>query len=269
MHGIIYGLYDPESDELRYVGQTINPPSQRLAAHLAPSSLRNSHTYLANWLRCVLQRGLKPEMRVLDFAKDQHELDALEIAYIAWGRVVGVRLVNTASGGGGLFGFSPSAETKEKIAAKQRGVPRAKHTIEWKIAQSQRMKNRPPNPELLMKMRQSRIGSHHTSETKAKISLSKKGQKPWISGRKHTESTRIKIREAIEGKPRRRRVGPSDEVILEHLAANYTKKEIAEKFQMSRGTVIARIKKLREQGHDVRTSFAALSRVRSSSCKDT
>jgi hypothetical protein len=42
----------------------------------------------------------------------------------------------------------------------------------------------------------------HTEETKSKISLSKKGQRPWL-GRKHSEETKLKISQVQLGKSRK------------------------------------------------------------------
>jgi hypothetical protein len=81
-HGVIYGLHDPDTGELRYIGQTIKRPCDRLACHVAPSQLKR-HSYLARWLKGCVEHGLRPTISVIAEAKDQTELDRLEIELIA------------------------------------------------------------------------------------------------------------------------------------------------------------------------------------------
>src|SRR6185369_10367135 len=100
VHGVIYALFDPRTNTIRYIGQTTYAkPEQRLTAHLAPSALKR-HSYLGRWLKGLVDAGLKPEMALIDVAYDQAELDQLEIEHIARYRAEGHRLVNMSLGGG-------------------------------------------------------------------------------------------------------------------------------------------------------------------------
>jgi hypothetical protein len=45
----IYGLYDPDTDELRYVGKTVRTPRRRMLSHR--DDAKSKQRYLYNWWR--------------------------------------------------------------------------------------------------------------------------------------------------------------------------------------------------------------------------
>jgi hypothetical protein len=192
-HGVVYGLHDPITGELRYIGQTITTVQQRLSVHLSPNSLRR-HSYLARWLLGLTKRGMSPTWSVRAEAQDQAELDRLEVEHIARARAEGARLVNISDGGGGRAGYVPSAEEREKIAAAQRGVPRPKHTEEWKARMSTLKAGVNTNtPEHMARLAEMKRGVPRSEETKVKISEAKKGQPSSFQGHEHTEEAKAKI----------------------------------------------------------------------------
>lgn len=71
-----------------------------------------------------------------------------------------------------LIGRPVSQETREKIAASQRGVPRKKHTEEWKAAQSARMTGQKRDPEIGKKISATKQANPYTytDEQRAKMS---------------------------------------------------------------------------------------------------
>lgn len=66
----IYGLYDPHSGQLRYVGRTTRALEQRLAAHLAHATTYRSTTPLQRWLRGLLATGIGPSIRPIVVVSD-------------------------------------------------------------------------------------------------------------------------------------------------------------------------------------------------------
>jgi hypothetical protein len=120
-YGIVYGLYDPVTGALRYIGQTTSSLAGRLSRHLSPSGLRR-HLYVACWLRGLVQRGKVPKARVLHRAGTREELDRLEVTSIQAARAEGHRLTNLALGGRVNAGFKKSKEACAKIAAARRGT---------------------------------------------------------------------------------------------------------------------------------------------------
>ena len=127
MYGVIYGLYEPDTDALRYIGQTTKTANDRLSNHMSPSGL-NKRVYVACWLKGLVARGLRPVVRVLAEASDREELDRMEVEYIRASREAGARLVNLAPGGRVSAGYKKSAEACAKIAAVRRGTHLSKET---------------------------------------------------------------------------------------------------------------------------------------------
>jgi integrase len=93
IYGIVYGLSDPETKELRYIGQTRLRIDARLRTHLSDSNMRKRHK-VTEWLAELKAAGLVPTASVLATAFDREELLALERHYISKARVDGVMLMN-------------------------------------------------------------------------------------------------------------------------------------------------------------------------------
>ncbi len=181
----IYGLFDPITNKLRYVGKT-NNPSNRLRQHVyAANHYTKKNTHVLNWVRKLLRNGEKPKLKVLEEVSINNWQEA-EVRWIDACRNLGIDLVNTTEGG-----RAPVAteETRRKISESKKGRHHSEET-KRKIA-------------LKSMGRQANLGNRHTQETKEKISLSKKGRKSTpehiknaIDGRKgyrHSEETKAKI----------------------------------------------------------------------------
>jgi len=89
----IYGLYDPDTDELRYVGKAKNT-NKRFRQHIAE---RNTKRPVYAWIRGLIFEGKMPLARVIEVVQD-HEWEAAERRLIAEYRKTS-RLLNLADGG--------------------------------------------------------------------------------------------------------------------------------------------------------------------------
>ena len=90
--GFIYALCDPETREVRYVGQTVHRPEARMLGHLA--SARYSRTLkAARWIRSL---PCEPLVRVLERDVPRADLAAREREWIRTMKRRGAKLVNTA-----------------------------------------------------------------------------------------------------------------------------------------------------------------------------
>ncbi len=116
----IYGLDDPRSGELRYIGKTKNP-AHRLYQHVKPAHLHR-HTHRSHFITSVVEAGLMPIMRILAWVHVD-EWMAAERFYIAEARRLGYRLVNTTDGGQGTNGIKPTPEFRAKVSATLKGHP--------------------------------------------------------------------------------------------------------------------------------------------------
>lgn len=117
----IYGLVDPITGYVRYVGKSVNP-KKRLQAHLTPNLLKGK-SHKNHWIRNLLGVGKKPELIFLESVRDSDWEDA-ECRWIAYYRNIPnyPTLTNGTSGGDGVDkGTSPSEETRKKLSAAHKG----------------------------------------------------------------------------------------------------------------------------------------------------
>lgn len=98
----IYGLRDPRTDCICYVGKT-NGLLRRLLQHMACDG---SNAARVAWLAELKAQDMEPEIVVLEEC-DMETWPGAEIAWIAKGRALGWPLLNITEGGeaGGKIGF--------------------------------------------------------------------------------------------------------------------------------------------------------------------
>lgn len=99
---LIYGLIDPITDELRYIGRSssgLNRPRQ----HLAPCNFETQISYCHNWVKSLIKQGIRPQIIVIEEFLDASGLNDAEQFWISYFKGLGSRLTNLTDGG---FGFS-------------------------------------------------------------------------------------------------------------------------------------------------------------------
>ncbi len=106
----IYGLYDPSTNILRYVGKTLNPRA-RFNMHMS-TELRRADTYKSRWIKKLLSNGYKPTMKVLEIT-DEENWSNREFWWIDTLKSVDHPLVNTSVDGQGAGGVRWSTQTRE------------------------------------------------------------------------------------------------------------------------------------------------------------
>lgn len=126
---IVYGLCDPDTLELRYVGKALNG-SVRCFEHGKPSSIKEGNTPKNNWLKKLKAQG-KDAVRVLisEYSEDVSNEDLYESEqfFIALYKELNCNLLNLTDGGPGMSGHKYSQESRQKmsLSAKKRQLPNA------------------------------------------------------------------------------------------------------------------------------------------------
>lgn len=207
MDVFIYALSDPRTNEIRYVGKTVNMRS-RLHGHIYD----DEKTHKSAWIKSLKAKGLKPTMEVLESFFD--EADSLwqesERWWISYLRFIGCPLTNLDSGGNA--GKRMSDESKEKVRQSKIGIPRSEECkrklrlanlgkkqsaelVAKRIAPLIGRKGHPCPDWLKKKLRQVNTGRKISDETRKKMSKSQ-------IGRKHSEESKLKRRVSLTGKKR-------------------------------------------------------------------
>jgi hypothetical protein len=160
--GTVYGLCDPRSGELRYVGQTTKPLSRRLKGHLSCSKRKDQRNqrHVCCWIR-----SLPEPPDIVELLRCP--VDALyeeEQRLVSELKADGARLVNHTDGGSGRRGYKLSAESRRKIGDAQRGRV---WTQEQREAQSRALKGKPKSAEMRAKLSKSKIGTKHSEASRA------------------------------------------------------------------------------------------------------
>lgn len=98
---LIYGLVDPITDELRYIGRSssgLNRPRQ----HLAPCVYNSEQNYCHNWIKGLARKKLRAKIVVIEELTNNLTLNEDEPFWISYFKGIGCRLTNLTDGG---FGF--------------------------------------------------------------------------------------------------------------------------------------------------------------------
>lgn len=131
---LIYGLFDPENEELRYIGLTTESLDIRLSNHIAKSKLsRFSHKN--NWIKLLLKCGLKPRIQKIQELYNIEDLKGAEIYWIKYFREKGCKLTNIGDGGEAAYGRKHTPEAKYKMKLAHKGI-KVIDTINGKIYNS-------------------------------------------------------------------------------------------------------------------------------------
>lgn len=208
---VIYGLCDPATGEIRYVGKTSTGAQWRRTRHIwqARSKAANCQRWVSRWIR-----SLNYKIGVVVLEESPDDPAASEREWIERLRSQGARLTNHTRGGEGV----PAGQFKhraEHIAAMRgRTLP-----PEWRAAISRGQKGRKLSPEQIERLRAANTGRKATPEARAKMSAAKKGipksaetrarmrlasqrRGATLRGIPISAETRAKISATLKGKPK-------------------------------------------------------------------
>lgn len=266
MVNYIYTLSDPFTNEIRYVGKTINL-EKRLYEHKRLSHKKNTHKN--NWINGLMSNNSAPIIEIIDEVGQEWQF--WECFYIELLKSWGFRLTNMTPGGDGV-----SYHSKENIKKIKEGVRRYHETnVAWN-------KGRTVSPEELLRLRTMNIGrkthseehknklrermmgnthtlgmklteehkksigdkqrgkEKHTEETKKIISEKNSGENNGMYGKTHTEESLKKISERSKGQNHPRSLLTEKDVLeIRRLYKNkeYKQTEIAKMFNVKVRTI--------------------------------
>lgn len=98
---IIYGLVDPETFELKYIGRS-SSGLRRPRSHWENPLVATRHDKVHRWCLSLLEKGLHPEIDILEEIDSSEQLNDLERFWIASIRASGADLKNITDGGDDL-----------------------------------------------------------------------------------------------------------------------------------------------------------------------
>lgn len=147
----VYGLFDPDANELRYVGQTSRGIT-RLKEHYKDcekkSRIYGKFNHVKNWCRKLKHEGKIFQVTYFEYTDNKENLDEMEIFYYEYFKSIGCKLINHCHPG-----------RKYKSEHGKLDVSTA-----TKIAMA--------HPDVKKKLRDSHLG-----------------QKTWMKGKKHTRKS--------------------------------------------------------------------------------
>jgi hypothetical protein len=209
MRNFIYGLVDPRTTFIHYIGKS-SIGMDRPREHMRASELRHDTTRKSVWIRQLLADGITYEIKVLEYVADKERLNEAERRWIAHGRQANWPLTNLTDGGDGASSPRPP-ETLAKIRAARALQP--PHSEESRAKMSAARKGKPPGnagkkATLVARanMSAAHTGRVFSEEHRANIAASKLGKpRPDVVTRMQTPEARAQLAELHEmgrGRPR-------------------------------------------------------------------
>lgn len=161
----IYTLKHPDTNEIRYVGKTIQQLKYRLATHISRSK-KYRYAYVNCWIYSLLQEGKKPIIELIEEVEN-NQWEEKEIYWIQY-YSTRTRLTNFQLGGGhSNVGKELKEEHKKAISESLKGKPRDEET-KRKISESH--KGKILSESTKQKLREFNLGKSISLDTKIKMS---------------------------------------------------------------------------------------------------
>lgn len=169
MKNFIYGVFDPITKELRYIGQTCKG-KLRFSRHI--KAAQHKKQPIACYIKSLLVKNLNPIFEVIEEVSVDL-LDETEKFYISYFRFLGCRLLNLTEGGKTTRGYKMPKEIIERVRKKNTGKPSKKRGTKLSPHQVEILRE---NGKTYVGENNPFFGKKHTAEAKLSMSLSKKGR---------------------------------------------------------------------------------------------
>lgn len=152
----IYGLLDPKTSKIRYIGKTTNTLNVRLSKHI--SSIKyEAPTHRSNWIKSLLEMGLKPNIFLIETCNETNWEDR-ERFYI---KKYKSHLTNTSEGGD-----TPDPNISRQSAIRMWRNPEYRKKHSGENHHMKKMENR----KKVTGSNNGMFGKHHSENAKKRIS---------------------------------------------------------------------------------------------------
>jgi len=189
----IYGLIDPMTSQIRYVGKS-DDPKRRYREHIK-NAKNGCKRYKHDWIRSLFKKGREPVLIILQhYVKDWRKAEQFWVQYY---KDKGHKLTNLAPAG---IGFDITEEAREKMSiAQKKKWQDPEHRRKMSEAQKKYFRDNPEARERVGEAGKGRIpwnkGMPMTDEIKKKVSKSRQGI---LRGIARSEVTKEKIRQKVK-----------------------------------------------------------------------
>ncbi len=160
----IYTLTDPRTNEIRYIGKTINKLNIRLSKHISNVKYGKLN-YCKNWILSLMKLGLKPIIQLIE-ETNESQWEEREKFWIKQFKLEGKRLTNATEGGETPNHLLISIASKKMW---ENAEYREKHSGE----------------------------NHHMKKKENRLKVS--GENSGMFGKKHSEEAKLKISNSLLG----------------------------------------------------------------------
>lgn len=175
---IVYGLIDPATKQLRYVGQTSRRLRDRYAQHLRSANERTTPPVNA-WIRGLIKSGGKPEIIQIEALDCIASLNESEEFFIAYARCIGADLLNVRAGGSNFTGMRHTPEQRSKWSRERRGEKAGNFGKRWSLEARQAASERVSRS--LRENGHPGKGKKRTAEQRRRISEARVGKRYAVS----------------------------------------------------------------------------------------
>lgn len=177
-HYIIYGLCDPRTNAIRYVGQSING-LYRAREH-AGDARRGEVGRKADWIRALQKVDLTYDILVLENVAEERLLDEREIHWIAFYYPTG-KLLNLSRGGSvGYKALLPEVRSEVARAREARKSPEARRSVMRKANAAAVAKMMKKTPE--ERSRQAQVAGRAAAAVRTSEEEVEKGRRWGLAG---------------------------------------------------------------------------------------
>ena len=189
----IYGLIDPQVNQLRYIGKTTQTLAERRKSHVVARTL---HYPVNRWVKKLFDAGVKPD--IVEIERVEDDWQEAEQFWISYYRFIGADLLNLAPGGDWMprdDGANQRRAATVALRGATEGQLRAIRDVRRRLAN---------DPAFRAEWYEKQQTSIKTPEYRAKMSALKKGVNNLPGGRHRPEALAIMSAKAKAREARRR-----------------------------------------------------------------